>query len=245
MTSAHAVAPVPFRYESVIAHSLIQALRGENSDFSFSEECLEELNRASHAIQYPAGTVLFVEGQTSHGVYVLTYGLVKLTTTNRAGRTFIMKLAHPGAILGLHEAVSGRPCELTAEAVDPSQLSFIHRDDFARFLSRHGDACLQVAMQLGQECQSAYELVRSIGLSHTVTEKLARLILQWSKDSAPSDGVLRVRMVLTHEEIAQLIGSTRETVTRILSEFKKHQILEVSGCALLIYDRVALERLVS
>ncbi len=245
MTSAHAVASVPFRYESVIAHSLSQALRDENSDLSFSEDCLKELDRISHAIQYPAGTVVFVEGQTSRGVYVVTCGMVKLTTTNRAGRTFIMKLAHPGQILGLHEAVSGRPCELTAEVVDPSQLSFIHREDFSHFLARHGDACLQVAMQLGQECQSAYQLVRSIGLSHTVTEKLARLILQWAKDSAPREGMLRVRLVLTHEEIAQLIGSTRETVTRILSEFKKHQILEISGCALLIHDRAALERMVA
>ncbi len=245
MTSAYGVTSLPFRCESVMAHSLSQALRGEKSDFSFSEECLEELDRISHAIQYPAGTMVFVEGQTSRGVYVVTYGMVKLTTTNRVGRTFIMKLAHAGAILGLHEAVSGRPCELTAEVVDPAQLSFIHRDDFAHFLSRHGDACLHVAMQLGQECRSAYELVRSIGLSHTVTEKLARLILQWSRESKPNDGMVRVRLVLTHEEIAQLIGSTRETVTRILSEFKKHQILEVSGCALLIYDRAALERMVS
>jgi CRP/FNR family transcriptional regulator len=245
MTSTHAVAAVPFRYESVIAHSPSQALCGENSDFSFSDECLAELDRISHAIQYPAGTIVFVEGQTSRGVYVLTSGLVKLTTTNRAGRTFIMKLANSGVILGLHEAITGRPCELTAEVVDPSQLAFIHRDDFARFLGRHGDACLQVAMQLSQECQSAYELVRSIGLSHTVTEKLARLILQWSKDSAVNEGTLRVRLVLTHEELAQLIGSTRETVTRILSEFKKNQILEVAGCSLLIHDRAALERMVS
>jgi CRP/FNR family transcriptional regulator, cyclic AMP receptor protein len=245
MTSTHAVTVLPFCIESVIVHSLRQVLRSERSDFSFSEECLEELDHISHAIQYPAGTIVFVEGQTSRGVYVLTCGMAKLTTTSRAGRTFIVKLAYPGTILGLHEAVSGRPCELTAEVVDPSQLSFIHRDDFSRFLLRHGDACLQVAMQLGQECQSAYELVRSIGLSHTVTEKLARLILQWSKHGAPGDGVARVRLVLTHEEIAQLIGSTRETVTRILSEFKKHQILEVSGCALLIHDLAALERLVS
>lgn len=245
MTSAYVVPSVPVPYPSVITHSLSQALRRQNSEWSFSEECLEELDRISHAIQYPAGTIVFVEGQPVRGVYVVASGMVKLTTTNRAGRTFIMKLAYSGGILGLHEAVSGRPCELTAEVVDPSELSFIHRDDFSRFLSRHGDACLQVAMQLGQECRSAYELVRSIGLSHTVTEKLARLILQWSRDSVPRDGMLRVRLVLTHEEIAQLIGSTRETVTRILSEFKKHQILEVSGCALLIHDRAALERMVA
>ncbi len=245
MTTAQAVASVPFRHDSVVAHSLSQTLRSNDSDLSFSEECLEELDRINHVIQYPAGTVVFVEGQHARGVYILTCGMVKLTTTNHAGRTFIMKLAYPGAILGLHEAVAARPYELTAEVVDPSQICFVHREDFSRFLLRHGDACLQVAMHLGQECQSAYDLVRSIGLSHTVTEKLARLILQWSRKSTGMEGTLRVRLALTHEEIAQLIGSTRETVTRILSEFKRQQILEVCGCSLLIYDRAALERMVS
>ncbi len=223
-------------------NSVSQALRETN--FGFSEGCLKELDGISHTICYPAGAIVFVEGQKSRGVYVLTHGLVKLTTTNLAGRTLIVKIVQPGDILGLQEAVGDSPCELTAEVLQPAQLAFIHREDFFRFLRRHNDAYLHVTVRLSQDCQTAYELIRSIALSQTVTEKLARLILQWSRQGRTVDGATRVRVVLTHEEIAQLIGSTRETVTRILSEFKKNRVLEVAGSSLLIRNRAALENLV-
>jgi CRP/FNR family cyclic AMP-dependent transcriptional regulator len=216
-----------------------QTLR--ESDLGFSEECLEELDHISHTISYPAGAVVYVEGQSTRGVYVLTHGLVKLTTSNRAGRTLIVKIARPGEILGLHEAVSGSSCDLTAEVLQPAQLAFIHREDFSRFLSRHRGANLQIAVRLSQECQATYEMIRSIALSHSVTEKLARLILQWSSNGRTADGATRLRLVLTHEEIAQLIGSTRETVTRILGEFKKNHLLDIVGSSVIIRDRGALE----
>jgi CRP/FNR family transcriptional regulator len=219
-----------------------EALRHNECDFSLSEQCLEELDCVSHAATYPTGALMFVEGQNSRGVYVLTQGRIKLTTTNRAGRTLIMKIVQPGEILGLHETMRNAHYELTAETLQPSQVAFIKSDDFLRMLKRHPDACLQVTQQLSLQCESAYEMIRSIGLSYSVTEKLARLILQWSKSSPTRD---RVRLSLTHEEIAQLIGSTRETVTRILSDFKKNKVLEVAGSALLIRNKAALERLVS
>ena len=222
-----------------------QTLRGNDCEFSLSEQCLDELDRISHAATYPTGAVMFVEGQNSRGVYVLTQGRIKLTTTNRAGRTLIMKIAQPGEILGLHETVRNSSYELTAETLQPSQLAYIHRDDFLRLLKHNADFCLQVTQQLSQQCESAYDMIRSIGLSSSVTEKLARLVLQWAKNSPTSDGAIRVRSLLTHEEIAQLIGSTRETVTRILSEFKKNHVLEVTGSVLLIRNKAALERLVS
>lgn len=220
-------------------HIVSQTLR--EGDLEFSEECLEELDHISHTISYPAGAIVFVEGQNSRGVYVLTHGLLKLTTTNLAGRTLIVKIARPGDILGLHEAMSSSPCELTAEVLQPAQLAFIHREDFFRFLSRHSEANLQVAVRLSQDCESAYEMIRSLALSHSVTEKLARLILQWSSNGRSVDGATRLSLVLTHEEIAQLIGSTRETVTRILGEFKKNHLLEVAGSSIVIRDRAALE----
>ncbi len=228
----------------VTSTCLSEALRQAGGDGSFSEESLEELDRISHVTSYPQGALLFVEGQSSRGVYVLCQGRVKLSTTNRAGKTMIMKIAVPGDILGLHEAVSARDYELSAETLQPSQFAFISREDFARFLRNHADACLQVTLQLGKDCQSAYDIVRSIGLSHSVTEKLARLLLQWSSDGQPVGGAIRLKVTLTHEEIAQLIGSTRETVTRILSELKKKNVLEIAGSSLLIRNKAALEEMI-
>ena len=225
----------------VAEHCASSVLR--KGDSALSEATLESLDRIAHATTYPEGSLIFVEGQTPRGVFVLCQGRVKLMSTNRDGKTFIMKIAQPGEILGLHEIVTGSAHELTVETLQASQLAFISRADFLLFLRQHGDACLHITQQLSNDCQSAYEVIRSIGLSQSVSEKLARLLLQWSVDGRISDGVIQLKLALTHEEVAQLIGTTRETVTRILGDLKKRRVLELKGATLLIRNKAALERL--
>jgi CRP/FNR family cyclic AMP-dependent transcriptional regulator len=160
-------------------HCASSALRS-NDRSPLGDASLADIDRIAHTTSFPEGAVIFVEGQVARGVYVLCQGRVKLMTTSRDGKTLIMRIAQPGEILGLQAMVSGNTYELTVETLQPSQLAFINRADFLRFIKEHADACLHVAQQLSNECESAYEMVRSIGLSHSVAEKLARLLLQWS-----------------------------------------------------------------
>jgi len=205
---------------------------------------LEELEKIKYASAYPQGAVLFVEGQGPRGVYIICTGRVKLTTTSRDGKTLILRIAQEGEVLGLHAAVSGKPYELTAETLQPAQLDFVKRDDFLRFLQNHGDACLHAAQHLSQNCQSAYEMIRSLGLSHSVSEKLARLLLEWAADGENTKEGIRIKVSLTHEEIAQLIGTSRETVTRVLGEFRDKELASLRGSTLLIRNRTGLEKLI-
>jgi len=126
---------------------------------------LEELDKVKYASAYPQGAVLFVEGQAPRGVYLICSGRVKLSANSRDGKTLILRIAEPGEVLGLHATVSGKPYELTAEALQPCQLEFIRRDHFLRFLQHHAGACLNTAQHLSKNCQSAYEMIRSLGLS--------------------------------------------------------------------------------
>jgi CRP/FNR family transcriptional regulator len=177
-------------------------------------------------------------------VYLICAGRVKLTTTSRDGKTLILRIANAGELLGLHATVSGKAYELTAETLQACQLDFIKRDDFLKFLQEHGDACLHAAQHLSHNVQNAYEMIRSLGLSHSVSERMARLLLEWSDDAEETKDGLRIKIALTHEEIAQLIGTSRETVTRVLSEFRLKKLAELRGSTLMIRDRGALERLV-
>lgn len=220
-------------------------LRKDNFFCALSEASIAAIDEAKHASCFPEGSVIFLEGQEARGAYVLCQGRAKLMTTNADGKSMILKIAEPGEILGLHSCITGRPHEVTAETLQPSQLTFIRREDLLRLLDEHPDACLRAAEHLANDCQSAYELIRSIGLSHSVSEKLARLLLQWSADGRVSDGVIRMKIALTHEEMAQLIGTSRETVTRTLSEFKKRHLLELTGSTLVIRNKAALQRLVT
>jgi CRP/FNR family transcriptional regulator, cyclic AMP receptor protein len=217
---------------------------GENSFFAgLSSKAMLELNQIQHSSCYPAHAVVLMEGQAPRGVYLVCQGRVKLMTTNADGRTLIVKIAGPGELLGLQSAVMETPYELTAETLQPTQLAYVARDQFLSFLRTHGDACLRATQHLSGDCHSAYETIRSIGLVHSVAGKLARLLIQWAADGRMRDGLIRMKMTMTHEELAQLIGASRETVTRILGDFKRRGVVELSGATLTIRNQAALEAL--
>jgi CRP/FNR family transcriptional regulator len=216
-------------------------LRGSTAFCALSHPTMKALDDIKHTASYPEGAMVFMEGQPARGVYVVCQGRAKLMTTSSDGKTLILKIAQPGEVLGMHSVVAGKAHEFTVETLQPCQLAFIRSDDFLKFIKQHGDACLQAAQHISRDCQSAYDVIRSIGLSHSVSEKLAHLLLQWSSDTPVKDGTIRVKLALTHEELAQLIGSTRETVTRTLSEFKKRRVAELRGSTLVILNPAALQ----
>ena len=205
---------------------------------------IQALATITSAAVYPKGATLFVEGQSPRGVFVLCTGRVKLSTSSADGRTLILRMSESGEVLGLPATVTGKPYELTAEVIEPTQANFIARNDFLRFLSENGEVALRVAQQLGETYHSAVAEMRTIGLSHSAGEKLARFLLDLCSDHAKTNGEIRLTMTLTHEEIAQIIGASRETVTRLFSDFKKKQFLQVKGSTVVIKNKAALEELV-
>ena len=201
--------------------------------------------QASHLNTYPGGAILFVKGQTPRGVLVPCLGKVKLSTTSHDGKVLILKMAEPGEALGLSAVISGTPYELTAETTGPCQVKFIDREALMKPLEKHGELGLHSAQALSREFQSAYRDIHELVLARSSAGKLARLLLSWSggheRDSACRE--IRIRSSMTHEEIAQMIGSSRETVTRLLSELKKKELIRLEGSTLVIRNRTALEAL--
>ena len=207
-------------------------------------DALQRLSEITSAASYPKGATLFVEGQTPRGVFIVCSGRVKLSTSSADGRTLIVKIADAGEVLGLAATVSGQPYQASADVLEASQVNFIGRADFLQLLSQHGEAALRVAQQLSENYHHAIAEMRSIGLSHSAGEKLARFLLDLCAEHRQEEGEIKLTLTLTHEEIAQMIGASRETVTRLFSEFKKKQHLQVKGSTLIIKNKAALESLV-
>lgn len=220
-------------------------LRTDDFFCALPQKSLEALKQIKHAAVLPEGTVIFVEGQAPRGVFMLCQGQAKLSITSRDGKTLILRIAKPGEVLGLHAVVTGKPYELTAETMQPSQLNFVDREDFMRFLGGHSDACLHAAQHISRDCQDAYDVVRSIGLSPSVSGRVAKFLLASATDGQVRNGVVRARLTLTHDDIAQLMGTSRETITRTLSAFRKQDIVELKDFTLIIHNKPALERLVA
>jgi CRP/FNR family transcriptional regulator len=157
-----------------------------------------------------------------------------------------VKIAEPGEVLGASATMLGKPYEVSAETIEPSQLNFVKRDDFLKFLTVSAEACMHTAQQLSEKYHAAQREIRSLGLAQTTGEKLAKLLLDWcDRDGEETPKGVRLKVLLTHEEIAQMIGTTRETVTRLLSEFKRRKVIEVKGSTVNIVQRDALAHMVS
>jgi CRP/FNR family transcriptional regulator len=212
-----------------------------------SRPAIEGLDAISSSATYPKGAILFVEGQESRGVFVICNGRIKLTAGSADGKSLILRIADPGEVVGLPSVISGKAYEVTAEALEPIQANFIPRDLFLRFLREHGDAALRVAEILSDIYYAAYQEVRYLGLSGSAAEKLARFLLdlatQHSQNSAQNNGSIRITLTLTHEEIGAMIGASRETITRLFSNFKHQHLVEVHGATLTITNRRGLEDL--
>jgi CRP/FNR family transcriptional regulator, cyclic AMP receptor protein len=211
-----------------------------------STEGVKLLGDARHLTTYPGGALLFVEGQAPRGVYVLCSGRAKLSTASREGKVLILKIAEAGEVLGLSAVISGQPFELTAETTGPCQVNFIEREALLQLIQKSGELGLHSSLALSREFQSAYRDIHDLVLARSSAGKLARLMLSWIPGREKSGGPLEVRVhpSLTHEEMAQMIGSSRETVTRLIGDLKKKkELIRLEGSTLVIQNRTALEAL--
>ena len=217
-------------------------VREEHLFCNLPEPTLHRLNDIKSTAVYPKSAMLFIEGQQPRGVFVLCTGKVKLSTSSKDGKTIITKISDPGDVLGLNATISNRPYEVTAEMLEPGQANFIAREAFLHFLREHGEVAVRVAEQLSRNYYTAYEEIRTLGLTSSPSERFAKLLLSWTDANDTANGS-QVRLTLTHEEIAEMIGTTRETVSRLFSEFKKEQLLQVKGATVTIRNKKALQRM--
>ncbi|MFZ0805418.1 MAG: Crp/Fnr family transcriptional regulator [Candidatus Sulfotelmatobacter sp.] len=208
----------------------------------FSAPATHSLDQASHKSNLSAGAILFVEGQSPQGIFILCSGRVNLSTTSREGKILILKTAESGEVLGLSAVISGVGYEVTAEAASDCQLNFVDRKHLLELMESHSEISVRAAQSLSRDFQSAYRDIHDLVLTRSSAGKLARLLLSNSSQDA-SVAETRVRSNMTHEEMAQRIGASRETVTRLLSHLKKKRLIRLEGPILIIRDRMALEAL--
>jgi CRP/FNR family transcriptional regulator len=208
----------------------------------FSPPVLFFMNQISHKSTLPAGAILFVEGQSPRGMFILCSGKVNLSTTSREGKILILKTAEAGEAIGLSAAISGTCYETTAETATPCQLNFVDRRHLLELMEARSEVGLRAAQSLSRDFHSAYRDIHDLVLTRSSTGKLARLLLSQSPDEDLGSEI-RIHSFMTHEEMAQRIGSSRETVTRLLSDLRRRHLIQLEGPTLVIRNREALEAL--
>ena len=216
---------------------------------SLNEEssCLSPLHaipgfdRVSKKRSCPKGIVLLVEGQAARGAYVLCSGRAKVSIMSAEGKTSIVRIARPGDLLGIQATLAERPYEATVETISPCRVDFISRKDLFALLDRQKTHTLGLAIAISKEYTALIEHARVLLLSISANEKLAHLLLRFGDEfgQRTTKGI-HLKTLLTHEEIAQVIGTSRETVTRSLNLLKRRQVIRTSNGDLMIRNRDAL-----
>jgi CRP/FNR family cyclic AMP-dependent transcriptional regulator len=206
-----------------------------------SSEAMREFLSLAHVRTYEAGEVLFSEADEPDHVFLIVEGTVKLSINSTEGRRLILGLATIGEIVGMASMLCDKPQETTAETVYTSKVAVITRDDFMNFLVRNPKAYRAVSEDLSRELNKACEQLRTVVLMTNAPQKLARLLLEWSKGGQKTDLGMRFRFCMTHEELGECIGASRETVTRVMSSFRSRNLVMLNGSTLTIPNARALE----
>jgi CRP/FNR family transcriptional regulator, cyclic AMP receptor protein len=208
-----------------------------------SSGTVRSVEQASQRSSVPAGAILFAQGQMPQGMFVLCTGSVNLFTTSREGNVLILETAEAGDAVGLCAAISGQRYEVTAEATAPCQFTFVSCKNLLGLFWSHSEIALHAAQCLSQDLHAMYQGSMKLLASGSSSGRLAKLLLGY----LPQDSVLTAqtprRKNMTHNEMSQRVGCTRETVTRALHALTKKQILGRDGTTLVIRDRTALEAL--
>ena len=216
-------------------------LRKDGFFCQLSGDLLRSFESFSHITTYPGGAVLFVEGQMPRGAFVLCSGKVKISTTSKEGKVLILRTAEPGDVIGLSAVISGQTYEIAAETLGPCLVNFVERDGLLRLIERNGELGLRSALAVSREFQDAYREIHELVLTRSSSGKLARLLLSAVGGRDGEAKEVRIQTPATHEEMAQRIGASRETVTRLLSDLRKKDLIRLDGSTLVIKNRTALE----
>lgn len=205
---------------------------------------LNALQHLGFATACPKGSVLVAQGQPAREVAVVCVGHVKISTASQTGKRICLGIAGPGTVLGLSAAISGTPHQVWIEALEPCQLRIIKTDRFLRLLRKDHAACFAAVTCLSNEVRKMHSCLRLFGLTHSAAERLARVLVQWEirEDDEPKTK-LRLKFSLTHQELAEILGVARETVTRLLTSFEQKQLIRCRGTTLVIEDERTLRAL--
>ncbi len=209
---------------------------------SLAPEMLRELEAAASVSFCAQGTVLFAEGQLPHEVFLLLEGRVKLFVNASDGKRLTVHIALDGELLGLPSVFTAAPHRSTAETLYPSGIACIGCAEFMKFLLIHSAAAQAAARELSETCDQTYTRLRTIGVTPSNRAKLARLILEWAPQGKQTEQGIQIHLSLKHGEIAECIGTCRESVTRILRDLQRWQVIELRGSLMTIADLNALEQ---
>jgi CRP-like cAMP-binding protein len=213
------------------------AMGRQGADFRSLLQAIHSSNISNLSLVHPRGKVLFAEGEPPRGIFILRTGRAAVSISSSEGRVVTLRIVQAGEVLGLNSVLRNAPYNTTIKTIESCRTEFIPRKELIDLMERSQPAAQAIAQLLSREVAELSDRARLLLLPQTANARLAKLLLEWS-EHAP-----QITKFFTHEEIAHMICSSRETVTRLLASLNKRRIIRVTSDSILISDRTALQKI--
>lgn len=215
--------------------------RGDSVFCNTSSENLEELEASKVCSNYKKGEIIFKEGGFASGIHCIQSGKIKLSMLGDEGREQIVRLVKSGDVIGYKALLSGDKYSATAVALEDVQTCFIPKEYFVKVLKKDTGLSFEMMKLLSNELRHAEEKITLLA-QKPVRERMAETIL-FLNETYGIDKEDNINVQLSREEIANIVGTATETAIRLLSEFNKDNLIELSGKKIKITNKPKLIKL--
>ena len=222
---------------------ILSAGYGERKSSSPDAEAIAQLERVGRLHQYPARAVVFHHGDPAQAVCMVRKGKLKLSVFSRKGRCIVIRFAVAGDLLGLTAVLNHIDHEFVAQTLEPSILVDIPRDCFQRLFQTSHEVNLFAAQALARDHKQMLRAFGRLARSASVRERMAQLFLTCLEFPRTDSPTKSIRMNWTKGELAAMVDSSRETVTRVMREFRTQGVIRQRGSLIVIPDPEKLKSL--
>ena len=204
---------------------------------------MQEMEKITRMEEVKKRQPLYLPGDPSSNVYLLKKGRVKIANTASSGKEVTFDILDPGEIFGELDVLEDAPRSTSAETLDDALICVIPRKDFDQYLAMHPTVMFKLTKLIGLRLKKIQSRVEDL-VFRDVPARLAHLLVELSKTEgvAEKQGI-RLKVKLTHQEMANLIGCSRETVSSTLGQFRDEGFLQLDGRTMTILDLKGLSRL--
>jgi len=202
---------------------------------------IERLNYEKDFRMYKRGDILYNEGNRISGFYCIHSGIIKVFKTGIDGKEQIIRFARKGEIIAYRSVLSNEPACTSAKVVEDCHVCFIPSELLIQFVKTNPAFSFEIVKLTCHELAEANSYITDIA-QKTVRERLAEVLLQLVNDFGIDDQKY-LRISLTREELANIVGTATESVIRLLSEFKTDKIIELNGRRIKVLDIKSLEKI--
>ena len=204
---------------------------------------MQEMEKITRMEEVKKRQPLYLTGDPSRNVYLLKRGHVKIANTAPSGKEVTFDILEPGEVFGELDAMEDAPRSTSAEALDDALICVIPRKDFDQYLAMHPNVTIKLTKLIGLRIKKIQSRVEDL-VFRDVPARLAHLLSELGKTEGVADKQgIRLKVKLTHQEMANLIGCSRETVSTTIGQFRDDGLIQMDGRTITIVNEKGLSKL--